>query len=501
MTAYDYLIIGAGHNGLVSAAYLAKAGKKVLVLERRAMAGGQLVTENYGAGFHADALRAGGSLRPDIVNDLGLNAITHDAATGYVSVLPDGRQLRLSAKVDDADVQASIRQFSERDAARWPEFVAFMNKAASFLEAAYSTPMPRLPNVALWREGLPLALLAWKLRRLGRKDMFRVIRAITMSTIEFLEEWFESEELKAAVAALGVHGVTLGSMSAGTGYTLMHQWLLRGGLAQQPITGGSGRLADALVEVLVANGGELRTASAVQKINVENQRAVGVTLANGEQIPAGCVLSAADPRHTLLTLVGARELPPEFAWQTQSIKMRGSVATLHLLTNGEHGIPAGTVVIAPTLKYLERAYDAAKYGEISAQPYLEVTTAGKVVSVHFQSAPFHLKNADWADQRVVVEQHALATLSAYFPSLKASVQSVKVITPQDLETIYGLTEGDLNHGQLILDQIMFMRPLPGWSNHKTPIDGLYLCGSGVHGGGGISGVSGRNAATFVLKNP
>jgi len=330
--------------------------------------------------------------------------------------------------------------------------------------------------------------------------MFKVIRSMSMSMVEFTEEWFESEPLRAAIAAVGIHGFTLGAMSAGGGYTLMHNWLNRGGLAHRPVVGGIGKIADALVAALKANGGELRTSAGVQKILVDKQQATGVKLANGEEVNARMVLSAADPRHTLLGLVGAVELPPDFVWQAQSIKMRGSVAKVHLLTNGSHGLPNGTLAIAPALRYLERAFDAAKYGEVSAQPYLEVTSNGNVVSIHFQFAPYKLRNSDWGTQRSHVEQLAIATLAEHFPALKASIKQIKSMLPTDLEVTYGLTEGDLNHGQLILDQMFFMRPLPGWSNHRTPIDGLYLCGSGVHGGGGISGASGRNAARAVLKN-
>jgi phytoene dehydrogenase-like protein len=191
-------------------------------------------------------------------------------------------------------------------------------------------------------------------------------------------------------------------------------------------------------------------------------------------------------------------LPPEFVWHAQSIKMRGSVAKIHLLTNGNHGIPQGTVVLAPSIKYLEKAYDAAKYGEISEKPYLEVTTSGNAVSIHFQFAPYSLKTGHWRLDGKKIEKLSIDTLSEHFPNLQSLVSSSHVITPLDLEQTYGLTEGDLNHGQLMLDQFLFMRPIPGWSNHKTPIDNLYLCGSGVHGGGGVSGAAGRNVVK-VLK--
>jgi len=496
---YDAIVIGAGHNGLVAANYLAKAGRKVLVLERRDIAGGQLVTESFGDGFVADSLHASGRLRPDIARDLGLGGPAFADAAGptYTSLLGDGTKLELYTGAGTPNVE-SIRRHSARDAERWPEFVAFMDRAAAFLDAAYRTPMPRLPHFT-FGEGLPLAKLMWKLRRLGGRDMFRVVRAMSMSVEEFTDNWFESEEVSAAASALAIHGVTLGAMSAGTGYTLMHNWLNRGGLAHRPVAGGVGGITDALVAALKARGGEVRTASSVQQIVVDKQRATGVRLASGEEISGSVVFSAADPRHTLLTLVGAAELPPEFVWQAQSIKLRGSVAKVQLETDGRHGLPAGTLVVAPTIKYLERAYDAAKYGEISTAPYLEVTSNGAIVSIHFQFAPYALRHADWNDAAATVQQRAIGTLDQYAPGFKASVKRVHTITPRDLEATYGLSEGDLNHGQLILDQMFFMRPLPGWSNHKTPIDGLYLCGSGVHGGGGISGASGRNAAGIAAK--
>jgi phytoene dehydrogenase-like protein len=501
-STYDALVIGAGLNGLVTANYLAKAGRKVLVLERRDRAGGQAASAHFADGTVFDPLHAGGRLRPDIVRDLGLerHGLTTNgigAPPAYVSLLPDRTRLVLRGLGSDAETLASIATHSAKDAATWPQFVAFMDTAAAFLDAAYRTPMPRLPNVGV-KDGLPLAKLAWKLRQLGGRDMFRVIRSLSMSTVELTEEWFESEQVKAAVAAVGIHGNTLGSMSAGTGYTLIHNWLNRGGLAHRPVAGGTVALADALVAELAARGGKLRLNADVARIRVEALGATGVELADGEFIPARTIHSALDPKRTLLGLVGAPELPPDFVWQVQSIKMRGSVAKVHLRTDGSHGLLAGTIAVAPTLKGLERAYDAAKYGELSATPYVEAMSAGDVVSLHVQFVPYKLKGGDWTAARAAVEQRALAALEAHFPSLRASIRETIVLLPPDLEATYGLTEGDLNHGQLILDQMMFLRPLPGWSDHRTPVDNLYLCGSGMHGGGGVSGAAGRNAAMATL---
>jgi len=500
---YDYIIIGAGHNGVVAAAYLAKQGKKVLVLERRAIVGGSVVTESFGEGFTVDSVQTGGTLRPDIIKDLKLG-LDGPSRPAFISLQPDGNHLTLNAE--------SIKRFSEKDAARWPEFVRFMNKAASILDVAYATIMPRLPKNMSIRDGYGLLELGLELRLAGRKDMLNFIRALPMTAQELVEEYFESEIVRAAIASVAIHGSTLGPMEAGTGYTLIHNWMNRGGLAHVNV-GKAGEITSALANVVKMYGGEIRINAEVASIKIENQIAKGVVLSNGEEIFADTVISSADPKHTLLKLVGAQDLPPEFVWHTQSIKMRGSVAKVHLLLDtpvgadlrvrpeqGNHtGLPLqGTFVLAPSIKYLERAYDAAKYGEISEKPYLEVTTSGNVVSIHFQFAPYTLKHGTWNVERETVEKLAIDTLSEYFPNLKSLISDSHVITPLDLETTYGLTEGDLNHGQLMLDQFLFMRPIPGWSNHKTPIDNLYLCGSGVHGGGGVSGAAGRNVVK-VLK--
>ncbi len=500
---YDHIVIGAGHNGLVAAAYLAKQGKKVLVLERRSIVGGSVVTESFGENFTVDSVETGGKLRPDIIKDLGLDTSeknAHSTRPPFISLQPDGNHLTLN--------EESIKRFSEKDASRWGEFVRFMDKAASILDAAYATIMPRLPKNMSLRDGYGLLELGLELRLAGRKDMLNFIRTLPMSAQELVEEYFESEIVRAAIASVAIHGSTLGPMSAGTGYTLIHNWLNRGGLANPPLPVGEGlevrgigTITQALANAVNSFGGEIRTDAEVAKIKIENQIAKGVVLANGEEISADAILSSADPKHTLLKLVGAQDLPPEFVWHTQSIKMRGSVAKVHLQVraDGRPPLPEGTLCVAPSVKYLEKAYDAAKYGEIYEKPYLEVTTSGNVVSIHFQFAPYQLKTGDWRLETKKVEKVAIETLSEYFPNLQSQVSNLKVITPKDLEETYGLTEGDINHGQLQLDQFLFMRPISGWSNHKTPIDNLYLCGSGVHGGGGVSGVSGRNVVK-VLKN-
>lgn len=495
---HDTLIIGAGHNGLVAAAYLARRGKKVLVLERRDILGGSVVTETFDDGSAYDPVWAGGTLRPDIVKDLKLASHGLQPASprpAFISLQAVSDHLVLDA--DPARAAESIKRFSEKDAARWGDFVRFMDKAAYILNVAYETLMPRLPNDFSLREGYGLLELGLELRLAGRKDMLNFIRALPMTAQELVEEYFESEAVKAAVASIGIHALTLGPMGAGTGYTLIHNWLNRGGMAHVNV-GRAGEVTSALAGAVKALGGEIRLEAEVKRILVDTYACKGVALSDGEEIPADTVISAVDPKRTFLELVGARELPPEFVWHVQSIKMRGSVAKIHLLTEGGHGIPAGTVALAPSIKYLEKAHDAAKYGEISEKPYLEVTTSGGTVSIHFQFAPYNLKHGTWNAERENVEKLAINTLAEHFPNLKSSIVNHKSLTPLDFEQTYGLTEGDLNHGQLMLDQFLFMRPMPGWSNHKTPIDNLYLCGSGVHGGGGVSGAAGRNMVK-VLK--
>jgi len=496
---YDFIIIGAGHNGLTAAAYLAQKGRTVLVLERRENPGGQVVTESFGDGFKVDSLHAGGSLHSDIIKDLKLTSFglqpSSDSRQPFVSLQTDSNHLVFDA--DPSRASESIKRFSPGDAAKWPEFLDFMKKTTRFIHTAYRTIMPRLPVDFDLSEGKGLAKLGLDLRMMGGKDMMRIVRGMPMTASEFVDEWFESEPVRAAIASIGIHGFTLGVMGAGTGYTLMHNWANRGGMAHTRVPGGVGKISEALAAALKSFGGELRTNAEVKNILVDTFTCKGVVLANGEEISAKSVISAADPKHTFLSLVGAMNLPPEFVWHTQSIKMRGSVAKVHLLTDGKHGIPEGTVVLAPSIRYLEKAYDAAKYRRISEEPYLQVTTSENVVSIHFQFAAFALKDSSWEKERKHVEDLALNTLGKYFPNLKSSVKNVKSLIPKDLQDIYGLTEGDLNHGQLMLDQFLFMRPIPGWSNHRTPIDNLYLCGSGVHGGGGISGASGRNAAKVL----
>lgn len=514
---YDAIVIGAGHNGLTTAAYLAKAGQSVLVLERRAVIGGSLATEEVWPGFRVDTVQHRGELRAEVVRELHLrqHGLPVARTGGVFAPQPDGTVLTLSPDLT-ATVQ-SIAKFSQTDAEKWPSFVKLMGQIAGFLNETYANTFPRVPKIDP-AEAPVLGQLGLKLRGLGKKEMMEAIRVLPMSLTELLDEWFESDAVKGAIGARGVHGVMQGSMGAGTAFLLLHHWANSNGFFQSTVPGGVGQISQALANAAKAHGAVIRTSAEVAQIIVRDGRATGVRLFSGEEVSARRVVSAADPRRTFLNLVGPLELDPEFVWAAQNIKLRGCVAKVNLALNGlpefvgaDGHAPHGTIVISPSLAYLERAYDAAKYGGLSEKPYLEVTLAsaadpslapnGKhIMSVHVQYAPYHLSGASWENQRDELRDLVIGRLSEYAPNLQSLITNHQVLTPLDLEREYGLTEGNLYHGEMMLDQILFMRPISGWAQYKTPIENLWLCGPGTHPGGGVSGGSGRNAARQILKS-
>ncbi|MBL8096722.1 MAG: NAD(P)/FAD-dependent oxidoreductase [Anaerolineales bacterium] len=512
-TKYDAIIIGAGHNGLTTAAYLARAGQRVLVLERRDVVGGSVVTESPWPGYRVDTLQHFGGLRPDIVRDLDLARFgLTTTRVGLTALQPGGGALELGSG-GGARAQA-IGAFNRTDAERWPAFTALMAKVAGFLNEVYAAPFPRVPQIDA-AEAPALAQLGLKLRGLGKKDMIEAVRVLPMSMLELLDEWFESDLLRGALAARGVHGLMQGPMGAGTAFLFLHLWANNDSLFQTRVKGGAGALSEALAQAATGFGAELRLGAEVAQVKLSGDRAAGVVLANGEEITAQRVVSALDPRRTFLGLVGPDALDPEFVWATQNIKLRGCVAKVNLALDGlptftgvtDAGL-RGALTLSPSLNDLERAYDAAKYGGLSERPYLEVSLPtlaepglapdGKhLLSVHMQFAPYRGEQADWATRIEAIVVNALAQLA---PDLPGRILHSQVLTPRDLETRFGLSEGNLYHGEMMLDQILFMRPLSGWAQHRTPIENLYLCGPGTHPGGGVSGASGRNAARQILKD-
>lgn len=518
---YDTIIIGAGHNGLTAAAYLARAGQSVLVLERREQVGGTLVTEVPWPGFHVDTAVHRGQLAAEVVQELelgrhGLHWLP--ALAPVFGPTPAGGAVLLSP--DTAATREALRRFAPADADRWPEFRARLDRFAGVLRTAYHLTMPRLPEIPAG-DLPPLARLLLHWRGLGKQEMMELLRLLPMSAAELLDEWFTGGPLKGVLGALGVHGLTQGPLSAGTAFLLLHHWINHGGPFKATARGGLGQITQALAAAARLHNAEVRLDAEVARILVKDGRATGVALTNGDEVAGRRVVSALDPRRTFLNLVDPLELEPDFVRAVQNIKMRGAWAKVNLALAGLPHFPSapdpaalqGTLVISPSLAYLERAYDAAKYGGVSEQPYLEaviptladpsLAPAGRhILSIHMQFAPYRLKTGHWdAGQREALGDLVVQTLAGYAPDLPGLILERQVLTPLDLERTFGLTEGNLYHGEMMLDQILFMRPVPGWAQYHTPIAGLYLCGPGAHPGGGVSGLPGRNAARQILRAP
>ncbi|MEN8374569.1 MAG: NAD(P)/FAD-dependent oxidoreductase [Gemmatimonadota bacterium] len=521
--SYDTIVIGAGHNGLVAAAYLARAGRSVLVLERREVVGGAAATEEVFPGFRVDtgAHRVGG-LSARVVDDLdlarhGLELLDADP-TVFVPVL-EGTPLTLWR--DARRTSEAIRPISPADADAWVPFTELIGKAAGFLQAAWTTTPPDVTGGDIG-DLVASARLGLKLRRLGKKDMVEVMRVLPMSVYELLGDWFESDVVKGALAASAVAGLCQGPMGAGTVYTLLHHHVgAQPGVIRpmRRVRGGIGRLSEALVAACTEAGAEVRTGAAVERIVVEGGRAVGA-LVDRAEIRAARIVSSLDPRRTFFDLMEPSEMGTEFARKVSNIRYRGVCAKAHFALGGLPNFTClpgegphlnGVISIGPSLEYVERAFDAAKYGRVSARPCLEVSIpsladptvapAGKhLMSVVLQYAPYHLREGAWDDTaRARLGDLALATLEEYAPGLSSLVEARHVMTPLDMERTFGLSEGNVNHGEMTLDQLLFMRPVPGASRYRAPIAGLYLCGAGTHPGGGVTGVPGFNAAREILK--
>ena len=539
MSAVDAVVIGAGHNGLVAAAYLARAGLRVIVVERGEAAGGCAATEELWPGVRVDTgAHSLTGIDPRVMADLGLEAAGPTGAgldlmsptACVVSPQPDGGTLILES--DPARTADRIRTFSARDADRWPEFVRAMSRASRALAVLYGALPPRLAGADrgdLWE----LVRLGAKLNRLGRRDALELMRLIPMTVEELLYEWFESEALKGALAADGVRGICQGPLASGTGYMFLHHMVGAGGVVRRrrQVRGGMGALGAALQRVAVSAGAEVRLGHEVASIRVEDGRATGITLAGGGEIAASRVVSSADPGRTLLGLVDPGELAPEFVRALDHIKYRGVIAKVHLAlgepprlrscgdaarSGGEAAqaavLAGAAITVAPSIHYIERAYDDAKYGRPSARPVLDavLTTAldpslapeGRhLLSVAAQYAPFRLADGSWNDERRDALGNAVvATLAEHMPNLEGAILHRHVLTPADLADRFALPEGHIHHGEMTLDQVFFGRPVAGWARYRTPVDGLYLCGAGTHPGGGLNGRPGAAAAARILRD-
>jgi phytoene dehydrogenase-like protein len=519
----DIVIIGGGHNGLVTAFYLAKAGFKPLVLERRNQVGGAAITEEFHPRFRSSVLaHSAGPLRPDIVRDMqlekhGLKIITPQVAV--TSLSPDGRALILYRDLDKTAQE--ITKFSAADAAKYREFQLALKKTSRVFSKALALTPPAIEkptNADLFG----LLQVGRSLRGLGKKGTYSLLRWAPMAVADLVSEFFETDLLRATVAARGIFGTSLGPWSAGTSLAL----LLRAAADANPsgsnffAAGGIGSITQAMVKAAQQAGAEIRTGAEVIEISVKNNAARGVVLSTGEQILARAVISNADPKRTFLKLADPSLLSPTFTKRLQNYRMNGTVAKVNLAISGLPSFTAlngnaealsGRIQIGPEIDYLERAFDESKYGGFSRAPYLEVAIPtltdpslapeGKhVISIYMQYAPYKLKNGTWDDQRTALGDTVVKTLAQYAPDLPNKILSHQIITPVDLEAQYGLTGGHIFHGDLALDQIFTMRPMLDWARYRTPIDNLYLCGSGTHPGTGLTGGSGANAAREIIKD-
>jgi phytoene dehydrogenase-like protein len=518
---FDAAIIGAGHNGLVTAAYLAKAGKKVLVLERRAIVGGIVATEELFSGFkYSTAAHLAGQFSEKIIVDLELKRHGLEILPFENTVFAPGQSGNsLVIPRDPAKAAESIARLSTADAARFSDFCGLFRKLASFLPTLHSLYIPDHSSTEA-PGALDLAKIGWKFHRLGKKEMREFLRILPMSIADLLNEWFENELLRATIAGGGLLGSFVGPRQQGTSYLFLQNQLgLSNGALRTGgfVRGGAGNLTQALARAAQQHGAEIRLSTEAAKIITRNGAATGVMLQDGDEILADVVVSNADVKRTFLKLVEPTYLDPVFLLQVKNIRSRGTAAKINFALDGLPKLAcpaeslAGLIHIGPTIDYLERAADDAKYGRYSQQPFLEIAIpsiadptlapAGKhVMSVWAQAAPYHLTSGNWADERESLGDTVASTIENYAPGFKNLILHRQVLTPLDLEHDFALTEGHLFHGELALDQILFMRPMPAWAHYRTPVENLYLCGSGTTPGGGITGLPGFYAARTILNS-
>jgi phytoene dehydrogenase-like protein len=524
----DAIIVGSSPNELVAACYLAKAGQKVTIVDRRPEIGGTAALADIpsagsnGTGFRLEVSPpTQGWLSPKIIKDLGLEGhglATEWAEASVVTARADGPPLVLWR--DQAKAREEIAKHSTVDASKWEAFSTRMARLAGFLETLYTQEPPRLMSEQAG-DLFSLMAVGLRLRRLGKIDMVELLRTLPMSVQDLLDDWFESDILKGTLGAGGITNILQGPRSAGTCFVMLHHLVGRpvGGFRGRTVVRSErGQLVHVLGLAAKQLGVEVKTGT-TSTILVKDGRATGIALADGEELTARYVVSGADPRRTFRELVDPIELEPEFLHAVGNVKLRGVRAVVNLAL-GElpafKGVPAsalsGVISTSPHLDYLERAYDDAKHGKISRALFLEATIPsltdpslapdGKhVMSVAVQYAPYHLENGGWNESaKEALADRVVAMLTEVAPNLASAVVGRAVYTPVDLEASFGLTEGHLYGGELTLDQILFMRPIPGFAQYRTPIEGLFMCGDACHPGGGLPGLAGANAAREILKD-
>ena len=525
MSGGRHIIIGAGHNGLVAACLMARAGLKPLVLERRAQCGGVAVTEEIHPGFRCPTLlhTATSSLKP-LAQELDLARHGLEVIQPEVRVFaPSPGGAGLTIYEDPARTAREMARVSARDAARYPEFVEAFARIGGFLRPIMFMAPPSIdaPSMA---ELMRLLGVGRRFRALGKKDGYRLLRWGPMAVADLVAEWFESDLLRATVAARGIANTFAGPWSAGTSLGLLLQAAHDGHAVAPSLTfrGGIGALGTALAAAAQGSGAEIRTSAAVARITCKDGAVASVALESGEEIPARAIIASTDPRTTLLRLVDPLDLDPDFAHKVRSYRCQGVAAKLNYALSGSPrfagaaagdgaALMAGRIHIGPEIDYLERAFDAAKYGAYAPHPVLDITipsladpslapSGAQVMSVHAQFAPYALKAGDWGAYREALADAVERTIEEHAPGFRALVVKRQVLTPRDIESAYGLSGGHLFHGEQALDQLFTMRPLLGWARYRAPIKGLYLCGAGTHPGGGITGTPGLNAAREILRD-
>jgi phytoene dehydrogenase-like protein len=524
---YDAVVVGAGHNGLVTAGYLARAGWKVLVLERRSLVGGACVTEEVFPGYRVSTAAYLVSLMQErVVRDLELRRFGYDVLPkdpAYFAPYLDGRCLFMYA--DQRRTCDALMPFSAKDAERYPAYERFIERMARFIEPLLLQAPPNLPPRSA-ADVQSLARLGWDLFKRPPAEIGELVRMFSGSAREILDDWFESDELKLALATDGVIGTNGGPSTPGTAYVLLHH--VMGGVAGVRglwgfLRGGMGALSEALRRSAETLGAEVLTDAEVANIDVRDGRTVGVTLRDGRDYAARVVVSNADPRRTFLKLLDRRELPTAFVRQIEAYRCEGSSFKINLALGELPSYAAlpgtrpgpqhrGTTHICASLDSLERAWDEANLGAPSSEPLLEITIptaydpslapSGKhLMSIFAQYAPYRLRGGRWDDAtRAAFVERVICLLERYAPNIRGAVEQVHALSPLDLEQDYGLTGGNIFHGDLRLDQLFALRPVAGWARYATPIAGLYLCGSGTHPGGGVTGAPGHNAAHAVLRS-
>jgi phytoene dehydrogenase-like protein len=521
---YDAIIIGAGHNGLVTAAYLAKSGMRVLVLEKRATIGGIGATEEIFPGFqYPTCAHLAGTFSRDIIAELelkkyGLEILPLDPLL-FAPVL-EGKSFLFPRQ--HSDIAEAIGRHSRADATKFEPFTILVKKLTSFLRRLNSLPLPDGTSAASLN--LPeLVRLGWRFHRLGERDMYEFLRILPMSIADWLNEWFETDVLKASIAASAILGSFVGPRAQGTSFVFLYHHLEESNGAFRTsgiVRGGIGNLSQAIARAALQFGAKIQTGAEVARIATASGTASGVVLQNGEEFSGRVIISSADIKRTFLQLIEPTYLDPEFLLQVKNIRSRGTVAKINLALDTlpkfkgapEHtpSTLGGVIHIGPTLDYLERASDDAKYRHFSRQPFLEITIpsvadpsvapSGKhVMSVWMQYAPNRLRDGGWDAEREALGDTVVRLIEDHAPGFKNSILHRQVLTPLDLEQTFGLTGGCIYHAEMSLDQIFFMRPVPGWARYRTPIENLYVCGSGTHPGGGITGLPGYYAAKRILE--